>query len=179
MSPPETMSPEMAAKMEQWAKFAQPGEGHKHFARLAGKWSAAVKFWFTPDAPPSESVGSAEFRLIFGGRFLVQEFKGRAMGQPFEGQGLTGFDNFRQEYISTWIDSMGTCLMITRGTAGADGNTIDYRGTHDDPATGRKDVPMRSVARFEGDDTHIVEMYCTDPSGKEFQNMEIVYKRQN
>lgn len=91
---------------------------------------------------------------------------------------LTAFDNFRQEYINTWIDSMGTCLMISRGTASADGNVINYQATMDDPATDRKDLPMRSVARFEGDDTHIVEMYCTDPSGKEFQNMEIVYKRQ-
>ncbi|MBD3297444.1 MAG: DUF1579 domain-containing protein [candidate division Zixibacteria bacterium] len=161
--------------MERWAQFATPGTEHEEFNKLAGKWDANVKFWMAPGAPPEENTGEAEFTIAMGGRYLIQNFRGQAMGQPFEGMGVTAFDKYRGEYIDTWIDTMGTSVMISRGTA-KDG-AKHYSCTIDDPMSDRKDVPMRSVASWEGDDTHKLEMYCVAPDGTEFQNMEIVYKR--
>jgi len=37
------------------------------------------------------------------------------MGMPFEGMGLDGYDNASKEYISIWIDNMGTGIMYMKG----------------------------------------------------------------
>ena len=173
MSTAETM--DQQAMMEKWAKFATPGPAHERFKKLVGKWNANVKFWFTPDAPPSESQGISTFKLIFGGRYMVQEFEGTAMGQPFTGMGISGFDNFRREYFDTWLDSMGTSIMVSWGTE--TNGTVEFKGTVDDFMTDRRDVPARSVASWIDDNTHKVEMFCVAPNGQEFQNMEIIFTR--
>jgi hypothetical protein len=168
----------MAAMMEACAKFASPGAGHERFKKLEGRWSATVKFWLDPSGDPSEGAGFSEFRLLLGGRFLQQEYKGEAMGQPFEGMGITGFDNFREEYVDFWMDTMSTGVMMSRGQAEKSGETVNFNGTMDSPGMGLKDIPIRSVARFDDDDTHVLQMFSPGPDGREFQNMEIIYKRQ-
>ena len=175
---PEEMSPEMAAMMAKWNEIKTPGEPHKKFAEVAGKWTATAKFWMDPAAPPSESQGTAEFKTIFGGRYLVQEYTGDWMGETFHGMGITGFDNFRQEYVDLWFDDMSTGIYVSHGTADSSGKVVTAKGMMDDPMSGRKDVPTRSVATTIDKDTQTMEMYTADPLGKEFKSMEIVYKRQ-
>ena len=50
----KTGEPDMMAMMMELAK---PGDNHKLLEGVVGKWSYAVKFWMSPDAPPSESTG--------------------------------------------------------------------------------------------------------------------------
>ena len=164
--------------MELMAKYAQPGPFHQRFEKLAGSWTVTVKMWMAPGAPPMESAGQAEFEPILGGRYLVQRFKGEMMDTTFEGMGLTAYDNFAERFIDVWIDEMSTTVMVSYGQPDSTGDVITYHSKMDDPMTGRQDVPMRSVATFVDDNTHMIEMYTTDPTGQEFQTMEIVYKRQ-
>src|SRR5262245_37899731 len=56
-------------------KLATPGEHHQRFDVLAGKWQLAVKWRDKPDAKWTESKGTAEYKWILGGRFLLEEFK--------------------------------------------------------------------------------------------------------
>jgi hypothetical protein len=174
---PEEMDPQMAAMMAKWAEIKTPGAPHKKFEEMTGKWSATAKFWMDPSAPPSESKGTAEFKTILGGRYLVQEFTGDWMGQTFHGMGITAFDNFRQEYIDLWFDDMGTGIFISRGADDPAGKVITCKGMTDDPMTGQKDIPTRSVSTTVDKDTHTMEMYATGPDGKEFKSMEMTYKR--
>jgi hypothetical protein len=62
------------AMMEAYAKLAQRGEPHNLFASLAGSWTTKTKEWMEPGKPPTESTGSAEMKMLLGGRFLYQEF---------------------------------------------------------------------------------------------------------
>jgi len=175
---PEEMTPEMAEMMAKWNAIKTPGEPHKKFADVVGKWTATAKFWMDPAAPPTESQGSAEFKLILGGRYLVQEYSGDWMGETFHGMGISAFDNFRQEYVDVWMDDMGTGIFVTHGTADASGKVITSKGMMDDPMSGRKDVATRSVFTMVDKDTQKMEMFAIDASGKEVQAMEILYKRQ-
>ena len=43
-----------------------------------------------------------------GGRYLHGMFKGTAMGQPFEGASVSGYDNTKKKYFNVWVDSMST-----------------------------------------------------------------------
>jgi hypothetical protein len=174
-----TAQPDMAAAMAEYAKFAAPGAHHERFGKLAGQWSVKMKHWMSADAPPAETEGTADLKPIFGNRYLVQTYKGDFMGHPFEGMGVTGYNNYRQEYNHLWMDSMGTAMMFSTGKSDDGGKTIEYTATMDDPGQNRKNVPFRMIEQRPDDNTIRIEMFCADASGTEFKNMEIHYKRQS
>jgi len=166
---------DIQAMMEVYAKLATPGAPHKVLASMEGSWNAKIKTWTEPNKPPMESEGTCEQKMLLGGRFFQQEFTGEMMGSPFTGIGFTGYDNHTKKYVSTWMDSMGTAILVFEGTASADGKTITQEGHYDDPIKGP--TKWRSVTRIVDDNTHMFEMYETDKSGKEEKMMEITYTR--
>lgn len=173
---PAAGQPDDAAMKEYFEKYATPGDGHKPLKALVGNWNAQVTMWMAPDAPPQTSTSTSKGELIMGDRYLREEFRGTFMGQPFQGLSLTGFDNYKKEYVSTWIDSMGTGMMISRGKADANGKVITQTGEWDDPMI-KKTKKMRMVTRIENDNKHVMEMYEKIPGKKEYKSMEIVYTR--
>jgi hypothetical protein len=172
---PPAPSPEMQAMMEAYAKAAQPGPNHAFLARLAGTFKATVKTWMGP-GEPEVSEGVSENTLILGGRYLHQKYSGSIMGQPFEGLGLTGYDNTLKKFTGLWIDSMSTGMMTSEAALDASGTLLNSVETYPDPLTGTM-KKTRSVFRLVNADTHVMEMYDTGPDGKEFKMMEITYTR--
>jgi hypothetical protein len=167
------MDPEMMAK---WEAFAKPGAEHKVLEGLVGKWTAHVKMWMDPAAPPMESDGSAEVKSIMGGRYIQEDHKGTAMGAPFEGLGVSGYDNLKKKYVGSWVDNMGTGVMMSEGTYDAAKKTLTCASQCPDP-TMTKYVASRMVTTFVDENSHKLEMFGPDKSGKEFRCMEITYTR--
>lgn len=170
------MSPEEQAMMERWTAFMTPGAAHKLLDSRVGTWDFTVKMWMAPGAPPDESKGTSETRWIMGGRYIEDVTLGEFQGQPFEGRGITGYDNLKKKYVSLWFDSMGTGLMTGEGTYDAASKTFHYLSTGSDPMTGTTKT-VRLVDKILGPDSFINEMYDTGPDGKEFKSMEITYTR--
>jgi hypothetical protein len=168
----------MADMMAKWEVYMTPGEPHEGFKNMVGTWSAKSTFWMTPDAPPSPGEGTAEFRTILGGRYLVQDFTGTWEGQTFHGMGITAYNNYQKQYTDIWIDDMGTGVFISHGNFDESGKVLTMTGKADDPMMGRKDVPVRNVMTHIDENTHKMEMYGLDPTGKEFKSMEVVYTRE-
>jgi hypothetical protein len=162
-------------RSEECKALGTPGAPHKMLAGLAGRWDTKSKFWTEPNKAPMESGGTSVQKMLFGGRFLQQEFTGDMMGSTFTGIGVTGFDNHTQKFVSTWFDSMGTAILFFEGTASADGRTITQESHYDDPFKGP--MTWRSVTRIVDDKTMVFEMYGTDRGGKEEKMMEITYTR--
>jgi hypothetical protein len=160
--------------MEVYQKLGTPGAPHKLLAGMAGSWSTRIKTWMGPDSPPMESRGTSEQKMLLGGRFLQQEFTSEMMG-GYSGIGFTGYDNHTKKYVSTWMDSMSTGIMVFEGTAGADGKTITQTSQFDDPVRGP--MQWRTVTRIVDDNTFLFEMYGTVKRGKEEKMMEITYTR--
>jgi len=165
------------AMMDVYKKLGTPGAPHKVLASLVGSWKTKVKSWCDPNTGPMESTGTSEQKMLLGGRFLEQEFSGEMMGSPFTGIGVTGYDNHTRKYVSTWIDSMGTAILVFEGTVSADGRTITQESHYDDPIRGP--VKWRSVTRIIDNDTNTFEMYATYKEGKEEKMMEITYTRKH
>jgi len=163
------------AMMEAYTKLATPGEPHKQFASLAGSWTTKTKEWMEPGKPPTESSGSAEMKMVLDGRFLQQEFSGDMMGHPYSGIGISGYDNLRKRYVSTWIDTMGTGVFVMDGTGSADGKTITLKGQHAELGGGQ--MSHRAIWKLVDANTQSFEMYGTHGHGKEMKMMEITYTR--
>jgi hypothetical protein len=140
-----------------------------------GSWATKTSACMEPWKPPVESAGTSEQKMILGGRFLQQEFAGEMMGGTFNGIGVTGYDNHAKKYVSTWLDSMNTTILLFEGTASADGKTITLEAGYDDPIKGP--MKWRSVTRIVDDNTHVFEMFGTDKTGKEEKMMDITYTR--
>jgi hypothetical protein len=173
---PPAMSAEEKAMMEAWQKFATPGDAHKKMESMVGTWDAEVTSWMSPNQPPTKSRGTAEHRLVLGGRFVEQRFKGDMMGQPFEGLGYMGYDNFKKKYVNTWMDNMSTAVMVSEGTFDDSGKVMTSTATMDDFMTGKK-ADIRMVSTTVSPDEELFEMFGPDPSGKEVKQMEIRYRR--
>lgn len=174
----EAKGPEMDkdAMMKVWKEIATPGAHHDILTKLAGSWETTSKAWMEPGAPPEETQGTAEFKMVLGGRFLQQEATGEMMGQPFSGMGLTGYDNFKKQYTMLWVDDSGTAMYTAEGTPDATGKIITFKGKSDDWMTGKKDQPVKYVSTIVDNDTQLFEIYGYQ-DGKEMKMMEMTYKR--
>jgi len=165
------------AMMKEWAKWAMPGEMHKHLEKMIGNWTVETKMWMDPAAPPMESKGTAKNSWVLGGRWVRQEYTGDMMGMPFEGIGMTGYDNFRKEFVSTWQDNMSTTMMRSTGTCNAAGTEFSLSGTMDEPITGERDKKFRHVWKVTSADMHVFEAYDNIPGKGEVRVMELTYTR--
>jgi hypothetical protein len=163
-----------AAMMEAWKAYMTPSEGHKKMEPMIGSWTAKTTSWMAPGAPPMESMGEASMKWILGGRYVQQDFKSTFMNQPFEGIGIFAFDNATKQYVSSWIDSMSTGLMLMKGKEDAKGKLVQT-GAFDDFMT-KKPVKMKSAVTWKDADTMLFEMW-SEAEGKMFKSMEIVYSR--
>jgi hypothetical protein len=170
------MSAEEKAMMEAWTKAATPGKQHKWLASKVGKWDFSGKFWQDPSKPPTLSNGTAERTALLGGRVVGEKVASPGfMGMPFEGYGLTGFDNVTQEYWGTWSDTMSTGPMSSRGKCD-DKGACTFTGEFVDAMTGKKKT-TRMTSRDEGPDKELHEFWEKGPDGKEFKSMELTYTR--
>jgi len=165
-----------AAQMEMMEKLSQPGEYHELLKAFVGTWSADVKMWMDPNAPPVVSKGQATFKLIFEGRFLDGDFLGEFMGMPFKGINIMGYDNAKKEFFSIWLDNSTTGLISSTGTYDADTKKYHFRAETFDPVS-RQTMEMREEAYFASNDEYISVTYAKFKDGKEFKNMEMKYTR--
>ncbi len=161
----------------EWMKFTTPGENHKAMNDLTGKFSYTMRWWAKPDVKAEESKGTSTAKWIMNGRFVQQDVKGKAMGQAFNGMGITGYDNLKEEFQSVWFDDMSTGMMWGSGKMDPAGKTISQTGTTSDPMKGEKNAWYRTDLTVISKNEHKFEMYSKDTAGKEFKAMEIEYKR--
>lgn len=161
--------------MKAMMAYAAPGAIHQMLAKSVGSWKGDITMWMQPGAPPMTSVGETTNEMILGGRYLQSKNKGIFMGAPFEGIGITGYDNAKKVFFNSWIDNMGTGMMYLTGTWDPATKSINFTGTMVDPVAGG-DVQVREVYKLVDDNTQIMEMYSV-ANGKEFKNMEIKFTR--
>ena len=169
--------PEQQAMMEKMTKAATPGAQHAMLAKMAGEWTATVKYQMDPSQPWQEATGTSVVTAIMEGRYIQEANTSVMMGMPFSGMGITGYDNVIGKYVSTWIDNMGTGIMTSTGTADATGKTISWNGVMSDPMTG-KPSKARMVTTVMDDNHHTFEMFTVPPGAKkEMKTMTIDYVR--
>jgi hypothetical protein len=157
--------------MKEFAKLAPE---HELFKQMAGSWTTEATSFYGDPAKPTVTKGTAEFKLLMGGRYLVQNFKGVFDGEPFEGLGITAFDKVNKKYVGVWVDNMGTGLMHTEGSFDPATKTMTENGSADSPL-GK--LQMKMVTKHIDDDTFMFTMFMKSPDGKETKNMEITYQR--
>jgi len=164
------------AMMEMMQKYGTPGQGHKKLDFMAGSWTTKNSMWMDPAQPPEVTEGASEHRWILGGRYLEQRFSGNFMNTPFTGLGYTGYDNYKRQYVGTWMDTMGTCMLNMTGNFDKSGKILTMTGKMDDPML-KKEVTLREKMTIINNDEMLFEMFGPGMDGKEYRMMEMRYTR--
>jgi Protein of unknown function (DUF1579) len=164
------------AEMKAWTEYMTPSDIHKMIAKSDGEWNAEMNMWMAPGAPPTKAMSSCTNKMILGGRYQQSNYAGTMNGMPFEGVSTLAYDNSLKKFINTWIDNMGTGLIVMEGTWDNASNSMITKGKETDPITG-KEISIRQVFKIIDDNTHSMEMYMTPVGGKEYKNMEIKLTR--
>lgn len=163
------------AMMAAWQTAMTPSDGHRRLEPMVGSWKAVTTMVMMPGAPPETSEGTSENRWVLGGRYLEQRYRGSSMGMPFEGFGVTAYDNVQRKYLGTWIDSFGTGVMNSVGVGRPTDEAMDSVATSVDPWG--KPVRFECKVRIEDRNRHSFEMWTKAPNGKRFRMMFIEYAR--
>lgn len=169
------------AQMMLMMELAKPGENHKLIEGLAGSWTQTSKFWLSQDTnvPPMEYSGTAVAKPIMGDRYLQTDSTGKMqmpgpdgkmMDTEFHGMEIAGYDNARKKFVSSWVDNMGTGIMLSEGTYDPETRTIIYT-SEEEPVPGMK-MKVRELLKLTDNDHHTFEFY-EDRGGKEVKTMEI------
>ena len=173
---PPPMSPEQQAALQAILKAMAPGPEHQSLAAGVGSWTFKGRFWDARDAAPTESSGTAERTMLLGGRVEMEKLTSEFMGMPFEGLGLTGFDNVTGKYWSTWIDNMSTGVMLSTGSCDLAAGICRFDGSYSDPVSGKVKA-IRMEMRRVSPDEEVARSYETGPDGGERLTMEMTYTR--
>jgi len=167
-------TPKVDPAMEEMMKLAAPGEMHKKLEPFVGKWKTVVKTFMGP-GEPEVSEGTSTSEWILGGRYVRETFNGTFAGMPFEGRGLTGYDNIGKEFVGVWVDTMGTGVLTSTGKMDPNGKVFNWQLTIPNPMPGTPNT-MRAVVEIVNDKTHTFTTYVM-LDGKEVKQMEITYTR--
>jgi hypothetical protein len=163
------------AQMKAWMAYMTPGAMQEMLAKSNGDWNEEVTMWMAPGAPPMKSTAMATNTMILGNRYLQSKSTGTFNGMPFEGTGITAYDNAKKVFMSTWIDNMGTGIMYSEGKYDEKTKTVNYTGDMVDPMSGKSEK-FRETFKMTDDNNQVMEMYSTK-DGKEFKTMEIKFTR--
>jgi len=164
-----------AAQMKAWQDYATPGNPHKLMADEVGTWNCDMTFWSEPNGKAEKATSTANIKMILGGRYQEANYQGTMMGQPFEGKSTLAYNNASKEYTTTFIDNMGTGMMVAVGTYDEKTKSMELKGDMVNPLNGKK-TPYREVYTIVDPKTRKMEMYDVK-NGSEYKSMEIVMKK--
>ena len=163
------------AQMKAWQAYATPGTPHKLMADEIGTWNCDMTFWEEEGGKPEKARSTANIKMILGGRYQEANYQGTMMGQPFEGKSTLAYNNASKEYTTTFIDNMGTGMMIATGKYDDKTKSMELKGEMVNPVNGKK-TPYREIYTIVDATTRKMEMYDTK-NGKEYKSMEIIMKK--
>ncbi|WP_179414919.1 DUF1579 domain-containing protein [Mucilaginibacter sp. E4BP6] len=163
-----------ADAMKKYTDFMTPGDMQKILAAANGKWSEYITLWMAPGQPPSKSTGTVDYKMILGGRYQQGNISASFNGMPYEAVSITGYDNMKKLFFSSYVDNMGTGVLNMEGPYDAATKTITLTGIELDPMTG-KEMKMRETLKMVDDHTQVTAMYDIT-GGKEIKLMEITFK---
>lgn len=175
--PTAGMSEEHKAMMAAWEKAAAPGPQHAQLAKhFVGTWDTVQSFWMDPAAPPTTETGKAVTTAELGGRQMRMVYTGNVMGAPFEGWGLTGYDNVGGHYTGVWLDNMSTGTYATTGHYDDASATYTFKGQWPDPMQAGEMIRVRETLQIVDADHHVMEMFESH-DGEERRTMRIEFRR--
>jgi hypothetical protein len=147
----------------------KPGPEHALLKEAEGTWDATAK------SQGGETKGTLTCKIDLNGLWLLEHFQGDFGGMTFQGRGATSYDATKKKYVNIWIDSMSTSPMISEGTYDKATKTFTMVGNM--PMPDGKTLKATLTTVIKDANTKSFTIKGAGPDGKEFEMMQITYKR--
>ncbi len=106
----------------------------------------------------------------------MDEHKGTMMGQPYEGIGMTGYDNYRNMYFSSWCSNMQTNMLTMAGMRHPKTGVFTYYGEMDEPALKVVGRTVKYVTSIIDKDHYVFDIIDLH-AGDDYKVVQISYER--
>jgi len=176
----------MQEGMRKWMATIRPGKQHKLLEAFIGSWDTTTKMWWGgPGSPPVVTQGRSDVKWVLGKRFIMEEHHGKmvmpdetgAMKKvPYEGIGMTGYNNGRNVFESSWTSNLGTEMLTMRGGVDPSGKVFRSFGQMDELMIGVIGRTVKYVNRIVNEDKHVFEIIDLH-AGDDYKVVEITYVR--
>lgn len=153
----------------QMPEMPKPTKEHDWLKPFVGSWDVTVSC-----TAMGTSKGTETDRM-WGDFWLVTDFDGDFMGQPFKGHGRMTYDPLKKKYVTSWSDSMTPALMVMEGTTDASGKKLTMTGMCANMEN--KVVEHTLVKEIKSADEMVMWMYETSKGQKDPTSMKLEYKR--
>jgi hypothetical protein len=150
-----------AEQVARMRAMSAAGAEHEVLAKMAGRWDQETRYWSQPGGEPVVTRGTAENRMILGGRFLESRSQSDLMGMAFESLTLLGYDRRHGRYTLQQLDNSGTYYVTAAGHRAADTGVITLAGVDEDPLAGHTQR-YEFRYRMESEDRWVVELFFFD-----------------
>jgi hypothetical protein len=152
-----------------------PAPQHELLKKLDGKWDIKFKLNFDVTA---EGTGSAESKMILGGRFLQWEQRSEAMGMKFGAMNILGFDRRINKYTIYGIDELGTYAVTGEGDYDAGKKILTLSGKTLDPS-GKSGAQQeyKFIYDFSTENTVVMQVIFKMADGSEKAIVEASMKK--
>ena len=166
----------MNEEMMAWMKAGMLNENHERLNDMIGEWTCSLKMW-QPGMSPMESSGTCKNEWILEKHYMRSVFTGDFMGMPYEGAGITGYDNVTKQYFSTWMDTMSTMMQTKYGQYDEKARTYNYTSEFDGPMGDK--VYTRSQTKVFSKNKHVMTAHQGKDAKSMTKVMEITFERKS
>lgn len=159
-------------------RASQPRAEHHALDPLAGSWSTSLVSVSPEGAESDPHPGSAQIRLVLGGRYLDWDATLEIGGVVHETTGFLGFDLNDGEYENLMISDLATGMSVAHGRGDIAGAGIKLVLEVADPSSGAI-KRAQSTLRLVDKDHFVLEQLGIDAQGNERIVRRTHYRRAN
>lgn len=174
VNPVETSKEDLEERKARVAQIESRmmGPMHQLLVQFSGHWREEMKIWAGPKSEPSTTMVLRDSRLFGEGRFVTSTIVGQMGNLPYEAQSSLGYDNSKKVFVKTWMDNLGTSILVLEGTYDEKSATIDFNGYTTDPLT-KQPVKIHQILKMIDSQNQLLEIYVEMKEGKEVKLMEV------
>jgi hypothetical protein len=158
-----------ASKSKDTVKRGAPGLEHERLQGPLGTWVVTTQ--------PRKEKGTAEFKCIMGGRFVIEEVRIPSRGSSMEWHGTFGDDTYKKTHTAVKVDNIDTTTEVALGEVDATGKVYTFRGDHRN-LFAAKMQPFTYRIALDSDTKMRTEMLEPDQDGTEKTTFVLLARNQ-
>ena len=150
---------------------------HEQLKYFAGTWKHKIRIWLGGTKKnPIEGTGTTVAEPMHDGRHYLLRHSGQLPGMTFSSGSTIGFDNLREEFVTSSTDSMSTGVFLGHGHFDANDKAYTWYGEVQSLRNPASSIRVRLVRRVRDDNHYQMEWYEMH-RGKEIQTMQVDFTR--
>ena len=145
--------------------FPQPTTEHQWLEKFSGSWTTSCSAKMGPDQPAQECKGTLTSKMV-GGFWLINETKGEWSGMPMIGVQTIGYDEGKEKYVGTWIDSATSFMWKYEGSVDKGKTTLTLEADGPNFFVPGKMAKFQDIYEFKSDNEIAMTSQIQSDDGK-------------